>query len=600
MSQNRLVIAGAAGNAHRLEINDFVKNEKFFSLYVQALQAMFSRDNNDRESFFQLGGIHGLPYVPWDGANGDTPPDSRTQWGGYCTHGTVLFPTWHRPYVMLYEQVMQKHAVEIAATYTVDRDAWKQAAIDIRQPYWDWAANAVPPPEVISLKEVTITKADGSKVSVPNPLYHYTFHPIDQSFPRPYSGWPATLRQPTSSRPNAIDNPQRLANVLRAAQSDITSSTYNMLTRVRTWTAFSSHTVDDGGSASNSIEAIHDGIHVNVGGIGQMSDPSVAAFDPIFFLHHCNVDRMLSLWSALNPGVWVSKGDSEDGSFVLPREIPVDVDTPLTPFWNAETTFWASAGTQDTAKLGYTYPEFDGLDMSDARAVRTAIGQIVNQRYGSSVFGGVFGTSTDGNAKMAQVAATGTEDGTAQNFAARGPALLSLSAQLGSADHVDHATTTSDYHEWTARVEFSKYELGCSFSVLLFLGEVPEDPEEWLISPNFVGAHHAFVNSASGECDNCRNQANIVVEGFVHLNSAIAEHSGLSSFDPAVIVPYLTQNLSWRIQKVDGTPAELESLEVTVIGTPLSYSPGELFPVPGDAHRYNGVTHGRSGGCRQA
>lgn len=55
------------------------------------------------KSFFQVGGIHGLPYVPWDGVTGDQPFDPNNQWGGYCTHGSVLFPTWHRPYVLLYE-----------------------------------------------------------------------------------------------------------------------------------------------------------------------------------------------------------------------------------------------------------------------------------------------------------------------------------------------------------------------------------------------------------------------------------------------------------------------------------------------------------------
>jgi len=54
------------------------------------------------KSFFQVAGIHGLPYIPWDDATGE-PFDPNTQWGGYCTHGSVLFPTWHRPYVMLYE-----------------------------------------------------------------------------------------------------------------------------------------------------------------------------------------------------------------------------------------------------------------------------------------------------------------------------------------------------------------------------------------------------------------------------------------------------------------------------------------------------------------
>ena len=61
---------------------------------------------------------------------------------------------------------------------------------------------------------------------------------------------------------------------LQGIQDDITSSTYNLLTRVKTWPAFSNHTAGDGGSASNSLEAIHDEIHGTIG--GQMGDPSVA------------------------------------------------------------------------------------------------------------------------------------------------------------------------------------------------------------------------------------------------------------------------------------------------------------------------------------
>jgi tyrosinase len=65
---------------------------------------MSTQDQGYILSFFGVGGIHGLPYQPWDGANGDPPFDpSSGQWGGYCEHGSVLFPTWHRPYVMLYE-----------------------------------------------------------------------------------------------------------------------------------------------------------------------------------------------------------------------------------------------------------------------------------------------------------------------------------------------------------------------------------------------------------------------------------------------------------------------------------------------------------------
>ncbi|KAF9531510.1 tyrosinase [Crepidotus variabilis] len=629
---SRVVITGPSGGApNRLEINTFVKNDKFFSLYIQALQAISTTDQANVQSFFQIGGIHGLPYVPWNGATGSKPFDPNTTWGGYCTHGSVLFPTWHRPYLMLYEQIIQAQAVRIAATYTVDQAAWKQAANDLRQPYWDWAANSVPPAEVISSKQVSITGPDGKKHTVDNPLYHYTFHPVDPSFPAPYRNWKTTLRWPNNSTSSATDNVTRLQSILKSAQSDIKSSTYSMLTRVHTWTAFSNHTVGDGGSSSNSIEAIHDGIHVNVGGNGQMSDPSVAAFDPIFFLHHTNVDRLTSLWSALNPGVWVSKGDSEDGTFTMGPEIPVDVNTPLTPFWNnqSSTTFWASSATQDTSKLGYTYPEFNGLDMGNPQTVQTAIGQKVNQLYGSSVFGnlnsalsGMLAATNKPQAERVAASsapAPATAAHTASVETEKKPAALPASAlfanpaqqPLPAAGHPQpdqgHHSSPGPVHppdqglfDWTARIEFKKYELGCSFSVLLFLGAPPEDPEQWLVSPNYVGGHHAFVNTAAGHCANCRGQGDLLEEGFVHLNEPIVQHSGLHSLDPSAIEPYLTSALHWRVQKMDGTPAQLESLEVSVYATPLSYPPGTMFPVPGERRRHNGITHGRRGGSRQA
>ncbi|TFK38852.1 tyrosinase [Crucibulum laeve] len=611
---SRLVITGATGGSpNRLEINDFVKQEQQFSLYVQALQYMYSHDSQDNiQSFFQLGGIHGLPYIPWDGSTGAKPFDPNQQWGGYCTHGSVLFPTWHRPYMMLYEQILNQRAQAIAATYTVNQDSWKKAAADLRQPYWDWARNAVPPPEVISLQQVTITTPDGKRTAVTNPLVRYTFHPIDRSFPAPYSRWQVTHRQPNSTSSTTTDNITRLRSVLSNAQSDITTGTYSMLTRVHTWPAFSNHTVGDGGSTSNSLEAVHDNIHVYVGGNGHMSDPSVAAFDPIFFLHHANVDRMLSLWSAINPGVWVSAGDSEDGTFTLQVDAPVDQTTALTPFWNTQTSFWASSAVHDSASLGYTYPEFNGLDMGNTAAVQTAISQKVNQLYSGASFGALTSSAFTSFVATPQ-AAVQKGDGSSATHGAPASAKANAPATGDSNPGAtgDQAPFTisaaregpneaEKLWEWTARVEFKKYELGCSFSVDLFLGEVPENPEDWLTSPNLVGSRHAFVNSAAGHCENCRNQADIIVEGFVHLNNGIAKHSGLGTFDPAAVEPYLTRELHWRVQKVDGTVANLESLEVSIIATPLSLPPGAMFPVPGEPRHHNGITYGKPGGCRHA
>jgi tyrosinase len=46
-----------------------------------------------------LAGIHGRPYTAWDGVN--QGPDGSG--GGYCPHGANTFPTWHRPFLVLFE-----------------------------------------------------------------------------------------------------------------------------------------------------------------------------------------------------------------------------------------------------------------------------------------------------------------------------------------------------------------------------------------------------------------------------------------------------------------------------------------------------------------
>jgi tyrosinase len=252
----------------------------------------------------------------------------------------------------------------------------------------------------------------------------------------------------------------------------------------------------------------------------------------------------------------------------------------LTPFWNADTTFWASAGTTDTTKLGYTYPEFNGLDLGNPEAVKVAIGDIVNQLYGSSGFGSFAAMSAPttslfaaGPAAAAAVPVEKKQPSPAQAQVVNpAPAAAPHAQSLLVAGHgpaVPPPHSIAPHYglwDWTARIEFRNHELTESFAVLIFLGAVPEDPHEWLVSPNFVGTHHAFVNSAAEQCANCRSQANVLGEGFVHLNQAIARHSGLKSLEPAVVEPYLTKQLHWSIQKVSshvifslihGTNAEL-------------------------------------------
>jgi hypothetical protein len=48
-------------------------------------------------------GIHGVPFKAWNGVGGDSGLQA-----GYCTHSSILFLPWHRPYLALFE--VRSHA----------------------------------------------------------------------------------------------------------------------------------------------------------------------------------------------------------------------------------------------------------------------------------------------------------------------------------------------------------------------------------------------------------------------------------------------------------------------------------------------------------
>ena len=107
------------------------------------------------------------------------------------------------------QQAIHQIVVEIAKTYTVDTEAWKKAADDLRQPYWDWATNIIPPKEVIELEEVVITTPTGRK-PVKNPYLGYKFNPVDKSFDPPFNIYAQTLRYPTSFEKDAKSDVKRM------------------------------------------------------------------------------------------------------------------------------------------------------------------------------------------------------------------------------------------------------------------------------------------------------------------------------------------------------------------------------------------------------
>ncbi|KAJ7829831.1 photo-regulated tyrosinase [Mycena leptocephala] len=620
---------GSVVPPERREINAFIRGDPDhqyeFDLFVQALcklmlQSIHSLINfiladiqesniNDPDSYYQMCGIHGLPFMEWSGSTSPSGPGlpKGNEFGGYCTHATVLFPTWHRPYVALIEQVIQAHALKIAKTYTDAnlRGLMVAAANRLRLPYWDWGVNAVPPPEIIELPTLEVLKApNGRLVLVPNPFRAYTFppeflaQPVELFETQPaLAVWRKTLRCPTGVTADADTNLPRLKAVLQVNQSDLTGRLFNMLTRTKTWKEFSNRSVGTGGGQANSLESVHDSPHSWIGGdpttgpSGHMRYPRAAAFDPIFWLHHAYVDRLLALWSAMNPDVWVTPGPAIEGTFTIPWDASLTVDTDLTPFWRDQEHYWSSADVKTTAVFNYRYTDFDNLDMTDRNAVYNSIYTTVSRLY---------------NKQVSRLSAT-------------------PHAVITSKDNrwfVSHAVATTanpdtvnkeQSRDWTACIQVEKYALNGSFSTYIFLGPVPSDSSEWFSSPSFVGSDSVFSDHQApggqsdgvGYCANCQQQAaaRVVVEGFVHLNTALARRiadpdENITSFEPVDVVPYLKEHLSWRVLSGHNAPIAAAgfppSLDVQVSATPMWIRHGDKIRSYGQPEFFPEVTEGRN------
>lgn len=55
-----------------------------------------------------------------------------------------------------------------------------------------------------------------------------------------------------------------------------------------------------------------------------MRDPEIAGFDPIFWLHHANVDRLFAMWQAVYPESYIIPTVNPYGSYY---ELPGTIDS---------------------------------------------------------------------------------------------------------------------------------------------------------------------------------------------------------------------------------------------------------------------------------
>ncbi|KAL1892246.1 hypothetical protein Sste5346_007202 [Sporothrix stenoceras] len=366
----------------RININDLYNEAgPHWDLYIQALD-MFQRDDmTEIESYYQIAGIHGLPFLPWNGVN-QTAGGANS---GYCPHGQTTFITWHRPYLALFEQVLARHVRKAAKQYPVETvDAYTAAAQTFRIPYWDWAQDASLPPAVVG-PTVNFNGPAGPS-TMRNPLFSFQF----PNFPFRGGGFGGSLAQfnetkrctTVSGAAAGVSDEDRASSVMIGDGGQLQDKVYAVFTKSATFEAMATMS-----NAGASFEEPHNVVHNDIacfsvaGHSGHMGDLNWSGFDPIFMLHHANVDRLYAMWQAINFNDPVFTTSQHGNALYGTPSGPMTADSPLKPFMSPGSVFYTSRSVESIGVFGYTYPEIDDWSLAPADLANT-VRVAVNNLYG--------------------------------------------------------------------------------------------------------------------------------------------------------------------------------------------------------------------------
>ncbi|KAK8126358.1 uncharacterized protein PG998_002117 [Apiospora kogelbergensis] len=518
----------------RKEIRKLEQDHEQWTLYILALDWMQFTSQDDPYSWYRMTGIHAAPFVDYGGVH--ALPDGGEN--GYCPHVSVLFPTWHRPYLAYFEQVMYNIVQYIASLYPAgpQRIRFQQAALTFRMPYWDWAATppynqSVLPLSVGGDSDITADGPSGVQ-QIANPLFTFTFKPLDRSvFPEfPFFEWNETKRAPNPpNSPDAISNNSDVARMLDAGLRQYQTRLYNLFANSGNYSSWSNEAwIPDPTNASyDSIESLHDTIHLAAGGdSGHMAIIAYSAFDPVFFLHHANVDRIFAMWQILYNDSWVEPMMAVEPTRTMSYGASQNASTNLTPF---SSMMVASKSRSDViSAINRLYTDFSAAAMSIKHERKRYLRMEPNKRAT-----GVFWNK-------------GTPGGSFVN-------------RIIKAGH---------YREWVANIIVNKHAMKTSFKIHVFLGSVPSDRSTWESSPDLAGSLGIFAGKMSGSDEQGRR-----ISGTVPLTSTLVDHvydERLQSLDSTEAEAYLRENLMIRVVISDGTvvePSQVDGLKISIVSS---------------------------------
>ncbi len=273
---------------------------------------------------------------------------------GHGGPGAYSFLSWHRYFLHQFELKLQTYVPGVMI------------------PYWDWSD-----PASITVASFLGPNGDVATSNIVNQGYFAYNKPGSAATPEvpgvvpamPANAtaapwWPASLpgwRLPGMFPPTAVGGLKRSFKGLPGLPS---GNEIRQCLGKGDYASFQA-AVEAGEGLVIPHTIVHGAIHSWVGnGIGQMQDAKVSSFDPLFYLHHCNVDRLWAMWqmdghASLYPLAdgkpqhhrndimypWIGATAGYSTQSTVAPSIPMPGGLPLK----------RNADTLDFRALGYTY-----------------------------------------------------------------------------------------------------------------------------------------------------------------------------------------------------------------------------------------------------
>jgi tyrosinase len=241
----------------RKDVYKLPRGDKTLEWYGKAVAEMQKRKIKDPTSWRYQAAIHGYPPPEAPAVPAAQLPSAadRAKFWNQCQHGSWFFQPWHRGYLIYFERICRAAIVALGGP------------ADWALPYWNYSRGGTSP--------------DVKKIP------------------------PAFLKPTVGGNPNPLFVPGRNGGSSGDVVIDPAEVSIECVKR-RKFTGISGGSPGFGGlqtgfahngSTPGACEQTpHNDIHGDVGGL--MGGFNTAGLDPLFWLHHCNIDRLWEVWRA--------------------------------------------------------------------------------------------------------------------------------------------------------------------------------------------------------------------------------------------------------------------------------------------------------------